>query len=170
MQTHQPQFQPAPPPSPGWAAAPPHLPILPPPPHVPTPPPAPGSGWAFALGVIAVVLAAVAAIGVFGVVVWLNAGGSATADGDEDESSWAWGPITGQVTVSDAALSGDALATTLRQVIRDDGGTTSDLRCPDTTAVRQNVTTVCHGVVDETDWALVVFFEDADGHFTLLPL
>jgi hypothetical protein len=49
-------------------------------------------------------------------------------------------------------------------------GDVSDLRRPDTPSVAQNVTTVCHGMISGSAYAVVVFFEDASGRFTLLPV
>ena len=31
----------------------------------------------------------------------------------------------------------------------------------------KGVVSVCHGTVDDEDWAVVVFFEDNDGRYTL---
>ena len=132
----------------------------------------PGPGAAFVpqpaptrsrLPVTATVLAAAALAGVLGVIVWLVAVGAPLPG----EASG--GPLTGQVAVRGTTLSGEDLASAVRQRIRDDGGDPSRMSCPDTAAVRQGVTTVCHGVIDEDDWAIVVFFEDSSGNYTLLP-
>jgi hypothetical protein len=134
--------------------------------------PAPGPGPAFVpqpaptrsrLPVVATVLAATALAAVFGVIVWLISAGPPLPGGDFG------GPLTGQVAVRGTTLPGADLASEVRQRIRDDGGDPSEMTCPDTPAVRQGVTTVCHGVIDEDDWAIVVFFEDSSGNYTLLP-
>ena len=134
--------------------------------------PTPGPGAAFVpqpvptrsgLPVTATVLAAAALAGVLGVIVWLVAVG-APLPGEGNG-----GPLTGQVAVRRTTLSGEDLASAVRQRIRDDGGDPSQMTCPDTPAVYQGVTTVCHGVIDEDDWAIVVFFEDSSGNYTLLP-
>jgi hypothetical protein len=44
------------------------------------------------------------------------------------------------------------------------------MNCPDTAKVGQGVVTVCHGVVSSSEYAIVVYFEDKDGHFTLDPI
>jgi hypothetical protein len=168
VSSYQPQFPSAPGPPPGWASPTPM-------PANPTPMgayPTPGPGAAFVpqpvptrsgLPVTATVLAATALAGVLGVIVWLIAVG-APLPGDGPG-----GPLTGQVAVRGTTLSGADLASAVRQRIRDDGGDPSQMTCPDTPAVYQGVTTVCHGVIDEDDWAIVVFFEDSSGNYTLLP-
>ena len=50
------------------------------------------------------------------------------------------------------------------------GGVPEGISCPSTPKVAQDVTTVCHGDVDGEEWAFVVFFEDAEGHYTLLEV
>ena len=42
--------------------------------------------------------------------------------------------------------------------------------CPDTRKVGQGVVTVCHGQIEGDDWAVIVYFEDELGSFTLNPL
>lgn len=160
---NHPSYPPPPYPSasipPGWYAQPP----VPGPPAPPAPPAtAPRSS---ALLVTSLVLAAAALAGVLGVVVWLAAGGTPGGAG-----GGGWAPLTGQVAARGGTLSGEDLATAVRQRIRDDGGSPTRMTCPDTARVAQNVTTVCHGVIDEDDWAVVVFFEDTSGNYTLLPV
>lgn len=159
MSSALPSFQPAPPPSAGWAAAPPHVPL---PPagttFAPTPPPR-TSG----LAVVAVVLAALALVGVVVTALWTGLG----EGGDDD---YGYGPLTGQLAVRDGGVPGVDLAAAVRSEVEGDGGYVTRMNCPDTPRVAQNVTTVCHGVVDESDWAMVVFFEDTGGSYTVLPV
>ena len=164
MPTTQPSFQPAPPPGAGWAAAPPHLPL--PPPGTPAFPPAPPARTS-GLAVVAVVLAALALVGTVVSALWFGGSG---IEGSDDDGYGAWGPLTGQVAVVGGALPGDDLAAAVRREVEIDGGVVERMSCPDTAAVGQNVTTVCHAVVDDYEWAMVVFFEDAGGHYTILPV
>ena len=80
-------------------------------------------------------------------------------------------PLTGTLpsTTTLAPLSGDDLQRGVSTRITQDGAGAVDMTCPQTRQVAQNVTTVCHGTIDGDEWAVVVFFEDADGAFTLLP-
>jgi Domain of unknown function (DUF4333) len=80
-------------------------------------------------------------------------------------------PLTGQVTVAAGqALPGDDLANAVEQRIVDDGASNVALTCPATPKVDQGVVTVCHGDIDDTEWAVVVYFEDNLGAFTLNPI
>ncbi len=80
-------------------------------------------------------------------------------------------PLSGQLDPAPAgALRGATLADDLSEVIGDDGGEVSDLRCPDTPSVRQGVVTLCHGTISGSAWAIAVFFEDSHGRFTALPM
>jgi hypothetical protein len=79
-------------------------------------------------------------------------------------------PLTGQLSAPPAGpVTGDTLAKAVTDRITQDGGDVSRMDCPRTPKVGQGVVTVCHGVVDSTDWAIVVLFEDEDGRFTLIP-
>ena len=124
------------------------------------PPPVGGRG----LLITSIVLASAALAAVLGVVVWLAATGGPLGDGG------GYAPLTGQVAPRGGAVSGEDLAAVVRQRIRDDGGSPTRMNCPDTPTVAHSTTTVCHGVIDEDDWAVVVFFEDSSGNYTLLPI
>jgi hypothetical protein len=89
------------------------------------------------------------------------------ADGDTGG-----GPLTGGVPnlAAGAALRGSVLSAAVTDRIHIDGGDVSDMACPDTPSVDQGVVTVCHGWIDDEKWAVVVYFEDADGTFTLEPI
>jgi hypothetical protein len=82
------------------------------------------------------------------------------------------GPLTGQLSQAPAgaALSGADLAAAVSGRIQQDGGDVSRMSCPDTAGVAQGVVTVCHGVISGSDYAIVVYFEDKQGRFTLEPL
>ncbi|MET9023468.1 hypothetical protein ABZV93_26195 [Actinopolymorpha sp. NPDC004070] len=43
-------------------------------------------------------------------------------------------------------------------------------RCPDVASVVQGVVAVCHGTISGDQWAVIVYFEDAQGHYTLVPV
>lgn len=78
--------------------------------------------------------------------------------------------LTGQLSAPPAGpVTGDILAQAVTARIIQDGGDVSRMDCPRTPKVGQGVVTVCHGVVESTDWAIVVLFEDEDGRFTLVP-
>lgn len=155
MSMNQPPAEPAPAPPPGWGPAASYYSVDGRAPAPLPPAPSPRSG----LAVTSLVLAAAALLGVLGIIAWLAAaGGSAGA------------PLTGQVAVRSGTLPGGDLAAAVQQRIRDDGGNPWRISCPDTAAVSQNVTTVCHGRIDGEDWAIIVFFEDTSGSYTLLPV
>ncbi|WP_020141997.1 DUF4333 domain-containing protein [Terracoccus sp. 273MFTsu3.1] len=80
-------------------------------------------------------------------------------------------PLTGTLpsTTTLAPLSGADLERAVSTRITQDGAGAVDMTCPETRQVTQNVTTVCHGTIDGDEWAVVVFFEDDNGTFTLLP-
>lgn len=84
-------------------------------------------------------------------------------------SDW---PLTGQLAASTAGGSviGDTLAEEISARLAQNYGDVSRMTCPHTSAIGPNVVTLCHGVIDSEDYAIVVFFEDRDGHFTLLPI
>jgi hypothetical protein len=110
-------------------------------------------------------MASAALIGVLSVIVWL------VSVGPSLPGSGGAGPLTGSVAVpAGGQLTGDALASSVRQRIQADGGNPSRMTCPDTNTVAQNVTTVCHGVIDDEDWAVVIFFESSGGAYTMLPV
>jgi hypothetical protein len=80
-------------------------------------------------------------------------------------------PLTGQLAARPAgALAGADLADTVQRRITQDGGDVSRMDCPETSHVVQGVVTVCHGSVSGSDYAVIVYFEDAQGRFTLEPV
>ena len=90
-------------------------------------------------------------------------------DGDLDGAQD--GPLIGQLAKTPTGqLRGADLADQVTKVMASNNWDVSDLRCPYTTSVAQNATTVCHGTIDSQAWAVVVFFEDHDGRFTLVPV
>ena len=134
----------------------------------PASPPAPGSGrGGRGLAITAVVLSGVALLGVLAVAVWVLVA-TAPADGN----SGITGPLTGQLATSTGGgrVTGDALAEAVSARITQDGGDVSRMDCPETPKVSQGVVTVCHGVISLSDYAVVVYFEDKSGRFTLEPL
>ncbi|MBC9820726.1 hypothetical protein [Terrabacter sp. MAHUQ-38] len=110
-------------------------------------------------------------LALLGVVVLLGIGLLSFSGGLGDEAG-DMAPLTGTIpsTATLAPLSGDDLADTVADLIRKDGAGSVDMTCPATPQVLQNVTTVCHGQIDDGDWAVVVFFEDGNGSFTLMPV
>lgn len=82
-----------------------------------------------------------------------------------------WGPTQGTVAPSAGrSLDGPTLAAEISRQVTDEGGDPEGITCPATVKVAQDVTTVCHGEVDGDEWAFVVFFEDAEGRYTLLEV
>ncbi len=134
----------------------------------PLPPlqPAPSAQGGRGLAITAVVLSALALLGVLATAVWVLA---VTGPTDDNTST---GPLTGQLSASPGGgrVTGDTLARTVGDRITQDGGEVSRMDCPDTPKAGQGVVTVCHGVISSSDWAVIVYFEDEDGHFTLEPL
>lgn len=162
----QPMAQGAPMPTPpllvGWAP--------PPPPYAPGNPmpfaPVPhayaapkSSRPALVLSIISLVVAVVSLLGMLLMAAAMFGGGSV-------------GPLTGTVpsVTPGSALTGEALASAVSSRIEDDGGQVDAMTCPETPKVEQGVVTVCHGGIDGGDWAVIVFFEDATGKYTLDPL
>ena len=123
----------------------------------------PGRGLAIA-GVVlgGLALLGVLLLGVFALVV--------TFAGDEGGGGY-YGPMRGTVApVKGSPLTGSALAEEVTRKVRDDGGLPEGVSCPATLKVAQDVTTVCHGTDDGEDSSFVVFFEDAQGDYTLLEI
>lgn len=120
-----------------------------------------GRGFAIA----GFVLSALALVGVLAIAAWLVFTSPA---GDSGRTE----PLTGQLAKSPggAALTGADLSTTITARIDQDGGNVTEMTCPRTAAVRQGVMTVCHGVISDSPWAVVVYFETAAGRFTLEPV
>jgi hypothetical protein len=112
------------------------------------------------LPVVAVVLASVALLLAVAAGIAVLAGGSGGGS-----------PLTGQLSEvrAGAPVAGPDLESEVTQVIEDDGGYVDRMTCPDVPAVAQGVVSVCHGAIDGSEWAVVVFFEDANGRITLLP-
>lgn len=114
-------------------------------------------------------LSGLALLGVvaLGVVV-LVAGGASLADRlDGGGSAPApTGSVEGQLL--SGAVSGTTLAQTATEVLERDGADVTKITCPATARVDTGLSTVCHGEVDGEDWAVIVFFEDSRGRFTLL--
>lgn len=125
------------------------------------PPSAGGSGRGLAIA--SFVLSALALVGVLAVGAWVIFVGPGGGSG-------ASVPLTGQLprSAAGAALAGSDLSVTAR--VRQDGGDVADMTCPRTPKVGQGVVTVCHGVISGSDYAVVVYFETADGRFTLEPV
>ena len=77
-------------------------------------------------------------------------------------------PLTGSVSVAAGrSLPAKDLANAVEQRILDDGAADVSMTCPSTAKVAQGVVTVCHGDIEGDEWAVVVYFEDELGEFTL---
>jgi hypothetical protein len=117
------------------------------------------------LAITSLILSALVLLGVIALAAWLLI---ARPLGDTGSSR----PLTGQLSqpVAQGALAGGDLSKAVSARIDQDGGDVSRMDCPDTPRVIQGAVTVCHGVVSGSDYAIVVYFEDEQGHFTLNPL
>jgi hypothetical protein len=118
------------------------------------------------LAITGVVLASLALLGVLAVAIWVAV---ATDPGSQDGGG---GPLTGQLpsVTAGKALAGSILAKAVTDRIDQDGGDVTRMDCPATPRVGQGVVTVCHGVISDSDYAVVVYFEDPEGRFTLEPV
>lgn len=116
------------------------------------------------LPLISLIISLVALAGVLGLAAWLAVSGALAGPGQ--------GPLTGQLRdlSPGSTVPGADLETDLTTIIDADGGEVREMRCPDTPSIRQGVVTVCHGSISGDPWAVVVFFEDAEGRFTLQPV
>ncbi|HSR25423.1 MAG TPA: DUF4333 domain-containing protein, partial [Candidatus Eisenbacteria bacterium] len=128
--------------------------------YAPTPYRRPGS----ALAIASLVVSLVALVGVVLIGAWLFLSG-APLPGDSRST------LTGKLPAmtAGAALAGKDLSAAVSARIQDDGGDVARMDCPDTPKVDQGVVTVCHGSISGETWAVVVYFEDTRGHFTLDP-
>jgi uncharacterized protein DUF4333 len=133
-------------------------------------PPTPQRNSTSAMAVASLVLSLVALLGVVVIALLLMADGASVPD--EGEGVRSGGPLTGRVPnlSAGAALRGTVLAASVTDRIHIDGGDVSDMTCPDTPRVDQGVVSVCHGWIDDEQWAVVVYFEDDGGKFTLEPI
>ncbi|MGW0228624.1 DUF4333 domain-containing protein [Actinopolymorpha singaporensis] len=111
------------------------------------------------LAIVSLVLSGIALIGVIALLVLFLGGGP---DGG--------GPLTGKLATSSAGVRGADLEDVVTNRITDDGGDVEAMRCPDVASVAQGVVAVCHGSISGDDWAVIVYFEDAQGHYTLDPI
>lgn len=116
------------------------------------------------MALASLIISVIALIGVIGLAAWLAVSGMFSGPG--------MGPLTGQLRdiSSGSTVRGADLENEVTAIIADDGGDVSEMRCPDTSSVGQGVVTVCHGSISGDPWAVVVFFEDSQGRFTLQPL
>jgi hypothetical protein len=129
-------------------------------------PPAPSRGRG--LAITSLVLSALAVLGVIAVAVLVMV----RTDSNNGGPAGSGGPLTGQLAASTSGgrLAGTQLAHAVSTRIDQDGGDVTLMNCPDTAKVGQGVVTVCHGVVSSSEYAIVVYFEDEDGRFTLDPI
>lgn len=123
------------------------------------------------LAITALVLSVIALLGVLASSA-LVVGFGMFAMSEPDGAGGSGWPLTGQLSASAAGspLTGDTLAKVISARLNQDFGDVSRMDCPGTPKVGQGVVTVCRGVINSSDYAVVVFFEDQDGHFTLLPV
>ncbi len=137
----------------------------------PAPPAPPESRGGRGLAITALVLSVIALLGVLASGVLVLGSGMTAMSAPDGAGGSGW-PLTGQLSASTVGspLTGDTLAEVISARLNQDFGDVSRMNCPATPKVGQGVVTVCRGVIDSMDYSVVVFFEDQDGHFTLLPV
>lgn len=128
-------------------------------------PPLGSSGPGSGLAVASLVLSVVTLMCLLLLAAWMLAGGPLGVGMGTGAT------LTGRLAAPPAGpLPGSELAAAITEPLTDDGADVSQMRCPDTPRVAQGVVIVCHGTIDDSPWAVVVFFEDERGTFTLSPL
>lgn len=132
-------------------------------PAMPPPPVRPDRGSPSKLAIVSLVLSSLALIGVILMLVLFLGGGP----GDGGPLT---GKLTGKLATTTAGLRGADLEDVVTNRITDDGGDVETMRCPDVASVAQGVVAVCHGSISGDQWAVIVYFEDAQGHYTLDPI
>jgi hypothetical protein len=129
-------------------------------PAMPPPPARPDRGSSSKLAIVSLVLSSLALLGVIlALVLFLGGGGGGGG-----------GPLTGKLPTTTAGVRGADLEDVVTKRISDDGGDVEAMRCPDVASVAQGVVAVCHGSISGDEWAVIVYFEDAQGHYTLDPI
>nr|WP_238344779.1 DUF4333 domain-containing protein [Actinopolymorpha cephalotaxi] len=123
---------------------------------MPPPPVRPDRGSPSKLAIVSLVLSSLALLGVIVLLVLFVGGGPGGG-----------GPLTGKLTTTTAGVRGADLEDSVTNRITDDGGDVETMRCPDVASVVQGAVAVCHGSISGDDWAVIVYFEDAHGHYTL---
>jgi hypothetical protein len=124
-----------------------------------------------ALAITALVVASLAlltGLGGFVSQIFMGAlfGGLASSAGGYSPSASSM-PGTAPQVVAGQAYPGALLQDEVARVIRADGGDVKSISCPATRVVVATAVTVCHGVVDGSEWTFRLTFEDLLGHFTL---
>lgn len=115
--------------------------------------------------ILSLILALLALLGVLALAGWMFLSGIPLLG--ETKS-----PLTGKLPAvpTYGALAGARLAPAVSATVEQDVGVVSNLKCPETPRVAQGVVTVCHGSISGNAWSVVVFFENRDGQFTVLPV
>jgi hypothetical protein len=112
------------------------------------------------LAITALVVACVALLLVFGLIVFVAITGFFSSAGDLQGTA-------PQVVVGET-YPASLLADEVSRVISGDAGDVASMTCDETPAVDAGVVVVCHGVVDGFDSKINVTFEDGLGHFTMV--
>jgi hypothetical protein len=121
------------------------------------------------LGVISLITSGLALLGVIGLLTWTFAGPSAGLP-PADEFGPPPAPLTGQLpsAPNGRQVSSEDLTDEIAQRLEDDGWVVAELACPQVTGLGPGTVSVCHGTMDDdSEWAVLVFFEDAKGTYTL---
>ncbi|WP_020574133.1 hypothetical protein [Actinopolymorpha alba] len=135
----------------------------------PHPPPRDrGAGPGMAVASLVMSIAALVGVIVIGVFVLFTDPYLVPPDEDYADVESA-APLRGMVPEppTDGLIRGTDLTRVVTDLVEEDWDETATLRCPDTEKVNQGVVTLCHGTIGGDEWAVIVYFEDARGRFTL---
>lgn len=127
----------------------------------------PSSRPGLVLGIISLIASSLALLGVIGLFAWTFT--SSPMGLPPDDFGPPPAPLTGQL--SSVPNGGQVTAADLTGEIADrlekDGWLVEDMRCPQVTGLAQGTVSVCHATLDDGDWAVIIFFEDSKGTYTL---
>lgn len=122
------------------------------------------------LGIISLIASGLALLGVIGLATWVLAGQpGALPAGVPSDFGPPPAPLTGQLSEvpNGRQVAAADLTAEIRERLEEDGWLVEDMRCPQVTGLAQGTVSVCHSTMDDGEWAVIVFFEDAKGTYTL---
>jgi hypothetical protein len=118
------------------------------------------------LGVISLIASGLALLGVIGLFAWSF---SPPLGLPPEDFGPAPAPLTGQLPAvpNGRQVPAEDLTDAITKRLEVDGWDVGSMRCPQVTGLGQGTVSVCHATMDGSDWAVIVFFEDAKGTYTL---
>ncbi len=123
------------------------------------------------LGVISLIASSLALLGVIGLFVWTFTGGAANLPPGLPSEDFGPppAPLTGQLSEvpNGRQIAAEDLTGEITDRLEEDGWIVEDMRCPQVSGLGQGTVSVCHASLDDGDWAVLVFFEDSKGTYTL---